>query len=352
VDDAELFIPSSDTQAPTVPTGLSSSSVLPNSFTLSWTASTDNVGVTGYDVFRDGTLFGSTTTATSLSITGLSPSTTYSMTVKAKDAAGNLSAASTALSVTTAAQTNLLVNPGFESGTTGWTAWGTPTINTSNKRNGTNCVEVGTSWDGDCQSINSGFTAGSTYTFSIWSRFASTGGTGNAGINFQCFNGSTQLSITSTSIPTSIGTTYTKYSVTVTLPSNTTQIRVSFENSSNRLMYVDDAGLVLGSTAIQNAIPLASITSSVSADTDASLAISVSPNPIKDNANIIVSSFVGDNVSINISDINGRIVFNKQVKLTSAKQTVGLNRLPVSGVYILAVISSKGKVVTRKILQQ
>jgi mannan endo-1,4-beta-mannosidase len=91
-----------DTQAPTVPTGLASSNVTGSSFTLTWTASTDNVGVTGYDVYRGTTLAGSSST-TSFNVTGLAASTAYSMTVRAKDAAGNVSAASAALSVTTSA---------------------------------------------------------------------------------------------------------------------------------------------------------------------------------------------------------------------------------------------------------
>jgi len=90
----------SDSQAPSVPTGLSSGSITNSSFTLSWTASTDNIGVTGYDVYKDGVLATSVST-TSASITGLTASTTYVMTVKAKDAAGNASSASTALNVTT-----------------------------------------------------------------------------------------------------------------------------------------------------------------------------------------------------------------------------------------------------------
>jgi chitodextrinase len=89
-----------DTQAPTVPSGLSASNITPASFTLSWNASTDNIGVTGYDVYRNGTLV-NTVTTTSVNITGLAASTTYSMTVRAKDAAGNISDPSTALNVTT-----------------------------------------------------------------------------------------------------------------------------------------------------------------------------------------------------------------------------------------------------------
>ncbi|NJM14697.1 MAG: carbohydrate-binding protein [Bacteroidales bacterium] len=83
------------------PTGLVASNVAQTSFTLSWTASTDNVGVTGYEVFA-GTSSKGTTTSTSMSVTGLNSATAYSMTVKARDAAGNWSSASTALSVTTA----------------------------------------------------------------------------------------------------------------------------------------------------------------------------------------------------------------------------------------------------------
>ncbi|MET8131803.1 glycoside hydrolase family 6 protein [Streptomyces sp. NPDC005251] len=92
----------SDTQAPTVPGGLAVSSTTSNGATLSWSASTDNTAVTGYDVYRDGTKVGSAT-ATSYTDSGLAASTTYTYTVKAKDAAGNVSASSTAVSATTKA---------------------------------------------------------------------------------------------------------------------------------------------------------------------------------------------------------------------------------------------------------
>ncbi|WP_037619692.1 glycoside hydrolase family 6 protein [Streptomyces aureus] len=92
----------SDTQAPTVPGGLTVGSTTSSSVALSWTASTDNTAVTGYDVYRDGTKVGSAT-GTSYTDSGLAASTTYSYTVKAKDAAGNVSAASTAVSATTKA---------------------------------------------------------------------------------------------------------------------------------------------------------------------------------------------------------------------------------------------------------
>src|SRR6056297_3549945 len=89
-----------DTQAPTAPTNLSASNITETSFTLSWNASTDNIGVTGYDVYQEGSLV-STVTETSASISGLTAGTTYSYYVKAKDAAGNVSAESSTLQVTT-----------------------------------------------------------------------------------------------------------------------------------------------------------------------------------------------------------------------------------------------------------
>ncbi|MFG3496487.1 cellulase family glycosylhydrolase [Streptomyces sp. NPDC047928] len=94
----------SDTTPPSAPTGLTAGATTATSTTLTWTASTDDVAVTGYDVYRDGTRVNAAPVAgTSYADTGLTPSTAYRYTVRARDAAGNVSAASAALSVTTAA---------------------------------------------------------------------------------------------------------------------------------------------------------------------------------------------------------------------------------------------------------
>lgn len=91
-----------DTQAPTAPTNLATSNPTSNTISLSWTASTDNVGVTGYDIYKDGVLY-STVTGTTATVSGLNPSTTYNFYVIAKDAAGNASPASNTASGTTLA---------------------------------------------------------------------------------------------------------------------------------------------------------------------------------------------------------------------------------------------------------
>jgi len=99
-----------DTTPPTVPTNLAAPSPTSSAVALTWTASTDNVGVTGYDISRDGVKVGSSTTAGYTDAT-VAASKTYSYTVKAFDAAGNVSAASAALSVTTPAKTPEVTAP-------------------------------------------------------------------------------------------------------------------------------------------------------------------------------------------------------------------------------------------------
>jgi endoglucanase len=94
--------PPSDTQAPSTPAGLTVTATTASSVSLSWSASTDNVGVTAYDVFQ-GSALATTVSGTSATVSGLTPSTMYSFTVKARDAAGNVSAASNAATATTAA---------------------------------------------------------------------------------------------------------------------------------------------------------------------------------------------------------------------------------------------------------
>jgi chitodextrinase len=93
---------SADTTAPSVPTGLAATGVSSTQISLAWNASTDNVGVTGYNIYRGGTKI-NTTGSTSFTDSGLAPSTSYSYTVSAYDAAGNTSAQSASASATTQA---------------------------------------------------------------------------------------------------------------------------------------------------------------------------------------------------------------------------------------------------------
>jgi chitodextrinase len=93
-----------DTSAPSVPAGLTVTGTTSSSVSLKWTASTDNVGVSGYRVYRNGAQVASLA-GTTFQDTGLSASTTYSYSVAAYDAAGNVSAASALVSGTTTGTT-------------------------------------------------------------------------------------------------------------------------------------------------------------------------------------------------------------------------------------------------------
>ena len=95
-------IPVNDTESPSVPSNLSFTNLSQVSCTLNWTASTDNIGVAGYDVYHDGIKINtSLVTSTTYNVTGLNAGTSYTFTVIAKDAAGNASANSLPLTVTT-----------------------------------------------------------------------------------------------------------------------------------------------------------------------------------------------------------------------------------------------------------
>ncbi len=89
-----------DTQAPTAPYSLVAYDIAETSVALTWNASSDNVGVTGYNIYADGNKI-STVAATTSNVTGLMPNTTYVFYVKAVDGAGNESGASNSVSATT-----------------------------------------------------------------------------------------------------------------------------------------------------------------------------------------------------------------------------------------------------------
>ncbi|RTE08217.1 discoidin domain-containing protein [Paenibacillus whitsoniae] len=98
----EFNVYHADREAPTVPAGVTMTNKTDATVSLSWNASTDNYGVAGYDIFN-GTqqVNAALITDTSYTVTGLTQQTEYVLTVKAKDASGNVSAASSSVSVKT-----------------------------------------------------------------------------------------------------------------------------------------------------------------------------------------------------------------------------------------------------------
>ena len=124
-----------DSEPPTVPTSVSLSNITTYSIDVSWTAATDNIGVTSYDIFVDGNLNGNTA-STNYTITGLSSSTTYAVTVLAKDISNNTSDQTTAVNGVTlvdndppSTPTNLIVSN--EIGNSFRVSWTASTDNTA-----------------------------------------------------------------------------------------------------------------------------------------------------------------------------------------------------------------------------
>ena len=170
--------PSVDTTAPSTPTGLTGAAAGSTGANLSWSASTDNVGVTGYIVRRNGVQI-ATPATTSYADTGLSPATTYSYTVAARDAAGNISPDSTSVSVTTAsvADTTAPSTPtgltGAAAGSTGANlSWSASTDNVGVtgyivRRNGVQVATPATTTYAD-----TGLSAATTYSYTVSARDA------------------------------------------------------------------------------------------------------------------------------------------------------------------------------------
>lgn len=133
-----------DTQAPTAPSNLVASNVTQSGVDLSWGASTDNVGVNGYNIYVNGSFFNSVS-GTTATLTGLSSSTNYDIYVTASDAAANESAASNTESITTLSGGGggtpvVLSGNSFE---TGWEDW---------NDGGSDCARVNSAtnaWDGN-----------------------------------------------------------------------------------------------------------------------------------------------------------------------------------------------------------
>ena len=136
--------PAVDTNPPSIPANLVATATSPFAVDLSWNASTDDVGVTGYDVFRDGVQLVSLGATTSYTDTTALASSTYDYAVRARDGV-NVSALSAAASVTTPSAAGPLFADGFESGNLGaWTSSGGLTVESTDVRSGGFAAEANT----------------------------------------------------------------------------------------------------------------------------------------------------------------------------------------------------------------
>ncbi|KQK24562.1 endonuclease I [Chryseobacterium aquaticum] len=313
--------PTGDTQAPTTVTNLAIPSKTTNNISLTWNASTDNVAVTSYDVYMNGSLK-SNVTSTSTTITGLNPSTSYSFYVKAKDAAGNTSANSSTVSGTTNASTALpvnCVNETFETIPTAsassyttktWTNAGITWTATDSRSDQTISNKAITVRDGSLKSSN--FSNGiSSLTVTTQLKFSGTSGAFNVlvnGVNV----GTIPYSTTATT--TTINNINVSGNVVLTLVNNSTSNRVAIDN----LVWTCSAGSARQSI--------------VSAENTELKELQVYPNPISNNE-IFVKGKTENIQKAEIYNLQGKVMQTISQPFKNGK-SIKVNQLP-QGIYIL-----------------
>lgn len=313
--------PTGDTQAPTTVTNLSISGKTTNSISLTWNASTDNVAVTSYDVYMNGSLK-SNVTSTSTTITGLNPSTNYSFYVKAKDAAGNASANSATVSGTTNASTTPpanCVNETFETIPTAsassyttktWTNGGIIWTATDSRSDQTISNKAITVRDGSLKSSSFG-NGISSLTVTTQLKFSGTSGTFNVlvnGVNV----GTIPYSTTATT--TTINNINVSGNVVLTLVNNSTSNRVAIDN----LVWTCSAGSARQSI--------------VSAENTELKELQVYPNPISNNE-IFVKGKTENIQKAEIYNLQGKVMQTISQPFKNGK-SIKVNQLP-QGIYIL-----------------
>ncbi len=216
-----------DTVAPTAPT-LAASGTTSTSTNLSWSGATDNVGVTGYDVYMNASLIGSTATTT-YTVTGLTPSTNYSFSVKAKDAAGNTSVSSNTVNVTTLSGGGTVTYCSASASNTADERIGNVKFGTINN------TSTGTAGYENFTSVSTNVTAGNSYTISITPVWTSTKYSEAYAVYID-YNGDGDFTDSGELAWTKAGSTTTPVTGSITIPSTatagSTRMRVMMKYSS------------------------------------------------------------------------------------------------------------------------
>jgi chitodextrinase len=324
----EVYGAGGDTQAPSVPTGLTSSNTTQTGLTLSWTASTDNVAVTGYEVFQNGASIGTPAT-TSFNVTGLTCNTSYNFTVRARDAVPNWSAQTAAISRTTSAcsgpGTNLALNKTVTVSTTS-------TINPANT--GNKAVDgnaTTTRWE-------------SQYTDPSWI-YVDLGSA--VSINHVILKWETAFADQyQIQVATTVGTWTTVFSTTtgnggtddITFTAtNARYVRMNGTHRGTQYAYSLYEFEVYGSSGLRAMNPAGTPVNGIPA-----LSLTVFPNPSKGRSvKALAEGYNNEAVAILVHDVTGRVVYRTAQTLGSTANIIELATGTLKkGTYILSV---KGK---------
>ncbi|MCG8731893.1 M4 family metallopeptidase [Tenacibaculum finnmarkense] len=347
VEDYTVLIesPKSDTTAPTAPSNLSASNITQTSLILNWTAATDNVAVTGYNVYQGATKVASTNTTTA-TITGLTSETNYAFSVKATDEEANISVSSATLNVTTLA---IPVSYCESKGTKVSYEWidyvafgGMTNTTAANGGYGDFTSKVATVVQGTTNQLvlSAGF-ASSTYNeyFTVWIDYNKDGDFSDAGEQVTTGNSSSATNrVANIVIPENAKLGKTRMRVSMKYNSASTSCGTFGDGE------VEDYTVNIIATSVINTV----VTMSVSGEnikTKEASNLSIYPNPAVNFVHVNVAS-KAKNTSYKIINITGSTV--QKGRLNTAKLNV--TNLS-SGMYILEVYDGQ-KVLTTKLLKK
>ncbi|SHJ14714.1 Por secretion system C-terminal sorting domain-containing protein [Flavobacterium terrae] len=316
-----------DSVAPSVPTTLTSTGNSSSTISLTWGASTDNTAVTNYDVYVNGVKWASSGGTTSITLSGLDPSTTYSIYVVAKDCQNNVSSPSNTINVNTAAPGTCSsnVNETFETipanssayTTNSWTTGGITWTATDSRTDQTITSRAITVRNGTLSATAFAEGIGSL-TVKTQLKFAGSSGSFNLKVN----------GTTVGTIPYSSTATSTTIS-NINIPGN---VIISFEDNStttNRVAFDDLTWICFATLSTEN------FTENT---------FSIYPNPSNGNFRIEYDPAIG-NINVEIFSAIGQKVFEKQNINDTNISTNNLQK----GIYLLK-ITNDSKSIVKKIV--
>ena len=362
-----------DNTAPSTPTNLTAANTTQTTTNLAWNAATDNVGVTGYNVYKNGT-FLATITASPYTVTGLSATTTYTFTIKAKDAANNTSANSNTTSVTTLSNggggSTILVNDSFESGWNGWLDGGGDCYrirSTSKAFDGKYSIRIRDNSGTASAMTSAPFNVSAYSNLEITFNFYSYSMEYNEDFWVRFYDGSTWRTVKAFKRGTDFNN-YTFTAATVNIASTNynfpTNARFRFQcdaSSNADQIYIDNVKIVATSGAARpsriETVTLQKVSPNSSENHFELEDVSISPNPVSKGNNTLVLAEIDldglpyTNVQLNIVDLQGKlmqsIVFNN-VKDELFQQNITISNMD-SGVYFMHISASNGFKVSKKL---
>ncbi|MCS3869832.1 hypothetical protein J3D55_002748 [Chryseobacterium ginsenosidimutans] len=308
-----------DVLAPTAPV-LAASGTTSTSTNLSWSGATDNVAVTGYDVYQGASLIGSTASA-SYTVTSLTPSTTYSFSVKAKDAAGNVSPSSNTVSVTTLAGSTVSYCSA--------SANNTADERIGNVKFGTiNNTSTGTAGYENFTAISTNVTKGSAYTISVTPVWTSTVYSEAYAVYID-YNGDGDFTDSGELAWSKAGSTTTPATGSITIPSTatvgSTRMRVMMQYSSAP---TSSCGSYTYGQVEDYTLNIVSSGRGEVGTKDLLTDIKLYPNPAKDILNISNTT----NEDYKIFDMGGKLINSGKLE----RGSVNVSNL-IKGAYMIQV---------------